>query len=195
MKTKLLLLSLCWLLGGHAPRAQTIESFAPASGAVGTSVTLTGTNFSTTPANNVVKFNGVTATVTASTATSITATVPTGATSGTISVTTMTGGMATSANFFGVDVRACGVPFLDPGGNGNYTNNQLYTQTFAPVSPTDKIGVSFTSFALEKNYDFLKVYNGPSAASPLLVSLTGTSLPADVFSTAVGGELTFVFTS
>ncbi|MFM8833453.1 MAG: IPT/TIG domain-containing protein, partial [Cytophagales bacterium] len=40
---------------------------------MGTSVTITGTNFSTTPANNVVKFNGVTATVTASTATSITA--------------------------------------------------------------------------------------------------------------------------
>ncbi|MFM8741671.1 MAG: IPT/TIG domain-containing protein, partial [Cytophagales bacterium] len=103
MKTKLLLLSLCWLLGGHALRAQTtITSFAPASGTVGTSVTITGTNFSTTPANNVVKFNGVTATVTASTATSITATVPTGATSGTISVTVA--GTATSATSFTVVV-------------------------------------------------------------------------------------------
>jgi ligand-binding sensor domain-containing protein len=172
----------------------TIASFSPASGAVGTTVTLTGTNFSTTPANNLVKFNEVTATVTASTATSITATVPTGATSGTISVT-VAGNTATSANFFGVDVKACGVPFLDPGGNGDYLNNQTYTQTFAPVTSTDKVKVSFSSFSLENNYDFLKVYNGPSAASPLLVSLTGTTLPTNITSSAAGGELTFVFTS
>ncbi len=43
-------------------------------------VTITGTNFSTTPANNTVKFNGTTSVVTACTATSITTTVPLGAT-------------------------------------------------------------------------------------------------------------------
>jgi gliding motility-associated-like protein len=64
----------------------TITSFSPASGPAGTSVTITGTNFSTTPADNLVDFNGVSAIVTASTSTSITAEVPEGATLGPISI-------------------------------------------------------------------------------------------------------------
>jgi hypothetical protein len=64
----------------------TIVSFTPTNGVVGTTVTITGTNFSTTPASNIVMFNGTSATVTASTATSITTTVPSGAASGALSV-------------------------------------------------------------------------------------------------------------
>jgi len=56
----------------------TINSFSPASGPVGTSVTITGTNFNTTPVNNIVFFGAVKATVTAATATSLTVTVPSG---------------------------------------------------------------------------------------------------------------------
>ncbi len=78
-----------------------ITSFTPTSGPVGTTVIITGTNFSTTPANNTVRFNGTTAVVTASTATSITTTVPTGATTGTISVT-VAGNTATSTSNFTV---------------------------------------------------------------------------------------------
>ncbi|MEE4116078.1 MAG: IPT/TIG domain-containing protein [Marinilabiliaceae bacterium] len=52
----------------------------------GDEVTITGTNFSATPADNTVSFNGTTATVTASTETSITTTVPDGATTGEITV-------------------------------------------------------------------------------------------------------------
>jgi len=84
-----------------SPTAPTITSFSPTSGAVGTSVTITGTNYSTTPASNVVKFNGTTATVTASTATSITTTVPTGATTGKITVE-VGGQTATSTTDFTV---------------------------------------------------------------------------------------------
>jgi gliding motility-associated-like protein len=67
--------------------SHTITNFTPASGPIGTTVTITGTNFSTTPANNMVQFNNISATVTSSSATSITTTVPAGATSGNISVT------------------------------------------------------------------------------------------------------------
>ncbi|MEQ8364084.1 MAG: IPT/TIG domain-containing protein [Cyclobacteriaceae bacterium] len=77
----------------------TITSFTPAAGSIGTTVTITGTNFSATPSNNMVMFNGATAIVTASTATSITTTVPAGATTGKISVT-VAGNTATSANDF-----------------------------------------------------------------------------------------------
>ena len=46
-----------------APTAPTITTFSPTSGAVGDSVTITGTNFSSTLASNTVKFNGITATL------------------------------------------------------------------------------------------------------------------------------------
>jgi photosystem II stability/assembly factor-like uncharacterized protein len=82
----------------------TITSFTPASGPEGTIVTINGTNFSATPSNNSVKFNGTTANVTASTSTSITAIVPAGATTGSIIVTTVRGGSATSSTNFTVTV-------------------------------------------------------------------------------------------
>jgi len=65
----------------------TIASFTPTAGNAESIVTISGTNFSTTPLNNTVKFNGVTAVVTAATSTDLTVVVPTGATTGTISVT------------------------------------------------------------------------------------------------------------
>ncbi len=98
-----------WTITGDAPSGTvcgagllpTITSFIPNSGPIGTSVTITGTNFSTTPANNTVQFNGTTAIVTASTSTSISTTVPIGATTGTITVT-VAGNTATSAPNFTV---------------------------------------------------------------------------------------------
>ena len=77
----------------------TITSFAPTSGNVGTSVTITGTNLLGVTS---VRFNGVTATtIGTSTATTETATVPTGATTGKVSLTTA-GGVATSLTDFTV---------------------------------------------------------------------------------------------
>lgn len=58
----------------------TISSFTPTLGPVGTSVTIMGTNFNTTPANNVVYFGATKATVSTASATSLTVTVPAGAT-------------------------------------------------------------------------------------------------------------------
>lgn len=66
----------------------TISSFTPTSGAIGTTVTITGTNFSATPANNIVYFGAVKATVSAATATSLTVTVPAGASYQPVTVTT-----------------------------------------------------------------------------------------------------------
>lgn len=65
----------------------TIVSFSPTSGPIGTSVTITGTNFSTTPANNIVYFGAVKATVISATPTSLVVTVPAGATYQPITVT------------------------------------------------------------------------------------------------------------
>jgi hypothetical protein len=71
-------------LGSPAP---TITSLTPATGAVKTSVVIAGTNFRSAQGNSTLTFNGTTATPTAWTATSITAPVPTAATTGPVIVT------------------------------------------------------------------------------------------------------------
>jgi hypothetical protein len=63
-----------------------ISSFSPISGEVGATVTIIGTDFSTIVSNNSVSFNGTEATVTEATSTSLTVTLPTGATTGKISI-------------------------------------------------------------------------------------------------------------
>src|SRR5688572_25811537 len=63
-----------------------ITAVAPESGIEGSTVTITGHNFSATPAENSVKFNGTAATVSSSTTTEIITTVPVGATTGKITV-------------------------------------------------------------------------------------------------------------
>ncbi len=69
------------------PIIPTITSIDPVKGKVGEAITITGTDFSTTPEDNLVRFNGIEATVTESTATTISAIVPAGATTGNITVT------------------------------------------------------------------------------------------------------------
>ena len=74
-----------------------IKSFSPPSGPVGTSVVITGTSFLQA---SVVKFGGVAATIfTVNSDTQVTATVPTGAITGKISITTPGGTTNSSTNF------------------------------------------------------------------------------------------------
>jgi len=65
----------------------TITSFTPKSGTVGSTVTISGTNFSSIPENNIVYFGVVRASVFTATTTSLTVTVPVGATYQPINVT------------------------------------------------------------------------------------------------------------
>lgn len=96
---KLLLFSLA--LGVQNIYGQTITTFTPKSGPVGTSITITGTGYNTTPANNIVFFGATRASVTAATSTSLTVTVPLGATFAPITVlNTSTGLTAFSTQFY-----------------------------------------------------------------------------------------------
>ncbi|WP_228450779.1 DUF3500 domain-containing protein [Chryseolinea soli] len=64
-----------------------VTSFTPTSGPAGTTVTITGLNFSSTLANNAVSFNGTGATISSASSTALVVTVPTAATTGKITVT------------------------------------------------------------------------------------------------------------
>ncbi|MFD0794733.1 FG-GAP-like repeat-containing protein [Mucilaginibacter litoreus] len=79
-----LLVTLSLNLYGQVP---TVTSLSTYTGQVGTALTITGTNFNTTATNNVVFFGPVKATVSAATATSLSVTVPAGATYTLVSVT------------------------------------------------------------------------------------------------------------
>ncbi len=74
--------------GPTVPPAPTLSNLAPASGPVGTTVTVTGTNLSGATG---VTFGGVAAAFSAGSATSLTATVPVGASTGPVVVTTAGG--------------------------------------------------------------------------------------------------------
>ncbi|MEI8002055.1 MAG: molybdopterin cofactor-binding domain-containing protein [Actinomycetes bacterium] len=76
--------------------APTISTFSPSSGRVGTTVVITGKNFTGATA---VKFGGVSTPFTVNSATKITAKVPTGARTGAVSVTTPLGTATTRGSF------------------------------------------------------------------------------------------------
>ncbi|MDP9192467.1 MAG: hypothetical protein M3P06_12275 [Acidobacteriota bacterium] len=74
----------------------TIAGFSPASGPIGTTVTISGSNFFS---STFVKFNGVNSTFTIVNNSSITATVPAGATTGLIAITNFSGTTSSASNF------------------------------------------------------------------------------------------------
>ncbi len=98
-KKRLLLVALVVLfnlINSFAQTIPTISNFYPKSGIVGSSVTITGSNFNTTAENNVVFFGATRALVTAAASNSLTVTVPTGATYS--EITLFNGSLATSSS-------------------------------------------------------------------------------------------------
>jgi YD repeat-containing protein len=90
----------------HSNGTVSIIEFTPNSGPIGATVSIAGIGFSPTPANNSVTFNGVSATVSAATATRLTVTVPASATTGTIAVTSPAGNASSATAFTVVSVAA-----------------------------------------------------------------------------------------
>jgi hypothetical protein len=123
----------------------TITNFNPTSGIAGASVTITGTNFSATPANNIVMFNATTATVTASTATSITTTVPSGATSGPITVTVGGQTGTSSSNFTVNDSSPPTITDKTPTSIEQGANLQILATVADPQSTISSVSVEFKS--------------------------------------------------
>jgi hypothetical protein len=145
--------------------APTISSFTPTSGPVGTSVTITGSNF--TGATSVT-FGGTSASFTIISGTSVRATVPAGAVTGLIAVTTP-GGTATSANAFTVSVTPPPAPTISS-----------FTPTSGPVGT--KVTITGSSFTGATRVTF-----GGTTATFTVVS--NTSLTATVPTGARTGSI------
>ncbi|HEV2953671.1 MAG TPA: IPT/TIG domain-containing protein, partial [Candidatus Dormibacteraeota bacterium] len=84
-----------WVAAGTV----SIIKFFPASGLPGARVTIDGTSFGSTPSTNVVKFNGVNATVVSATSATLVVTVPVGASGGHLSVTAGGNTVVSSGSF------------------------------------------------------------------------------------------------
>ncbi len=142
----------------------TISSFSPTTGAVGSSVVIAGTNFGCTTS---VMFNTTAATTyVVNSATQITATVPVGATTGPLHVTTTGGGPANSTTNFTVVTGPSITSF---------------TPTSGPVGTTVTItGTNLTGVTAVK-------FNGTTA---VFTTSTATSVTATVPSGATTGKIT-----
>lgn len=90
-------------------------------------------------------------------------------------------------------VVPCSDTIYDMGGpNRNYYDNENYTYTIAP-SGASGVTLNFSSFATEPGYDTLWIYDGASAAAPLIGAYNGSTSPGTV--TSSGSALTIRFKS
>jgi hypothetical protein len=134
------------------PSAITITGFTPSSGSVGSSVVITGTELSNV---SLVSFGAISATFTVNSNTQITATVPVGATTAAISVTTPAGCSATSAtnfvvnSFLSLDVKMFIQGFYTGGGTMTPVlfNNGLSTDPTDVDSVTIELHDAASPFA------------------------------------------------
>jgi YD repeat-containing protein len=149
----------------HGSTGVAVSGFSPAKGHVGTVVTVFGSGFSETANQNTLTFNGTAATITTASPTQLTATVPAGASSGSLAVTTPTGS-ATSPGSFTVSA-ASGAPTISGftpaiwAGTGSLTINGT---NFDPTPANDRINLNI-AFATASN----------ASASQLLVLVPATA--------------------
>jgi hypothetical protein len=135
------LLTITIALMSQSAFAISVTSFSPTSGNVGTSVTINGTGYSTTLTNNTVKFNGTVATVTSATTIKIIATVPSGATTGRITVT-VSGVTATSSTDFTVKPQVTG---FTPGSGPVGTPITVQGEGFSPTPANNVVTLHGTT--------------------------------------------------
>jgi|JI10StandDraft_1071094.scaffolds.fasta_scaffold02235_3 gliding motility-associated-like protein len=165
----------------------TITSFTPSFGSAGTSVTITGTNFST-PFTNTVEFNGVPATITASTATTITVDVPTGATTGLIEVTIGCNTINSSTNFVvcsphsaptGINNSGCsGASILLGASGGSPGLYRWYTVATGGTAIPGEVNDSFTTPTLTSSTSYwVTITDGPCESTLTEVIATVIPLP------------------
>ncbi|WP_214072685.1 IPT/TIG domain-containing protein [Mucilaginibacter sp. dw_454] len=147
--------------------APTITSFSPTSGEADAVITLTGTNFSTTLADDKVYFNAFPATVTAATATQLTVKVPQNAGTGNI-IVTINNKSATGSIFTYLQPLAANLIDKNEGPAGTIVN---ITGSGFSTTPTN-------------NQVF---FNGTAAT---VTAATGTQLTVKVPSDAGVGKIT-----
>jgi hypothetical protein len=120
----------------------TITGLTPASGFVGTAVTITGTNFGATQGASAVTFNGKAATPTSWSATSIGVPVPTGAATGSVVVTV--GGVPSNAALFTVTTPVVTADSVTP--NSGMGANHAFALQYSDTAGTTDLATTWVWF-------------------------------------------------
>ncbi|WP_370214713.1 IPT/TIG domain-containing protein [Mesoflavibacter profundi] len=166
--------------GSACTPTHTIASFSPTSGSVGTTVTITGTGFTS---GSTVDFNGVSATVTFVNATTLTSVVPSGATTGVITVTEAGCTVNSATNF---TITACSpshsVSSFYPTSGPEFTEVTILGSGFTASSSVDFNGTNATVISQTSTEIIVEVPAGASTGSitvlesgcPLILSPTFT---------------------
>ncbi|HET9995583.1 MAG TPA: IPT/TIG domain-containing protein, partial [Candidatus Acidoferrum sp.] len=123
--------------------APSITSLNPGYGPVGTSVTISGANFSSTQGSSTVTFNGVTATPASWSATSLVVPVPAGATTGNVIATV--GGVASNGVSFTVTTPAPSITSLNPTSGVVGTSVTITGANFGATQGTSTVSLNGTS--------------------------------------------------
>ena len=148
----------------------TISSFNPTSGAVGTVVTITGTNFTGATA---VKFNATAATgVVVNSDTQITATVATGSSSGKITVTTPNG-TATSTTNFTVIVPAPTISSFNPTSGPAGTSVVITGTNFTGATAVKFNATAASAFTVNSATQISATVAPGSTTGPITVTTAG----------------------
>jgi hypothetical protein len=147
----------------------TLTGFTPTSGPVGTVVTLTGSSFTAT--GTVVSFNGVVATATVVSDTEATATVPAGATTGPIKVTTLGGSVTSAMNFTVVSPPKLTrfTPLTGPAGS----SVTLVGTNFSGATAVSFHGHAATSFKVRSDTQIIVTVPTGATSGPITVTTPG----------------------
>ncbi|HKK24628.1 MAG TPA: IPT/TIG domain-containing protein, partial [Gracilimonas sp.] len=124
--------------------APQINSINPTSGATGTEVVITGSNFSTVTSENNVQFNGVRAELNSASSTEIRAVVPGTATTGPVSVT-VDGATATGPTFTVVTTGIVEVTTTTTGLDPDPDGYNLYLDSEGPIPVGTTDSYTFSS--------------------------------------------------
>jgi hypothetical protein len=157
----------------HKP-VPAITSLSPGSGTIGTTVTITGTHFGASQGTSTVSFNGTTAAVTSWTDQAITCTVPLGATTGPVRVTTLTG---TSADMT-FKIKPPAITALDPPSGTIGATVIIHGKRFGPSQGTSTVSFNGTTATVSSWSDKAITCTVPDGAAtgPLTVTTSvGTS--------------------
>jgi uncharacterized repeat protein (TIGR03803 family) len=162
-----------------------VTGLVPSLGPVGTVVSIDGSGFDANPASNVVTFNGTAAQVSASTASSIQTSVPVGAISGPITVTTSSGSTTSSLDFTVSGAAADPLPSISS-----------LSPTSLPASGSQQtLTINGTGFLATSSVTFNGIAHNPTVVSnsQLTILLTSADLstmgsfPVVVTNPAPGG--------
>jgi hypothetical protein len=167
-----------------------IAGFTPRSGAVGSLVSIIGSNFDPDPGKNQVRFGGAYAVVTSASSTQLVVTVPQGATSGNITVSTASQPGVSSPSPFTVMASSTPISLIgfSPSGGGAGTQVTINGSGFGGSAPGNSVyfnGSPAPILSWSDSQIVVAVPNGAMSGSITVSAQGGTASSSTAFTVPV----------